>query len=185
MLDDIELLADELCGWRDGDDDDVSPSSLRSVDVDDLRTTPTRSLAIRDQDSSRLCVSQQAAGPRPPFMTARNNVFHFSVARSAGGPAVLCLLCGFRLLSTAWYYMQECLFVCLFILVSRQNLHGVGGTHEPREHKPDAQAQLHRLHANNKQTKKKKHYPFPSFPSARPNSSVQCRVVAASLCNSI
>lgn len=29
------------------------------------RTAPTRSLAIRDQDSMRLWASQQAAGPRP------------------------------------------------------------------------------------------------------------------------
>lgn len=75
VLDDIELLADPSSGWCFGDDvadvvDVVSPSSLRSVDVDALRTTPTRSLAMRDQDSRRLCVSQHAAGPRPPFMMA-------------------------------------------------------------------------------------------------------------------
>lgn len=68
VLELIELLS-ELCSVR-GDDDVVAspPSSLRSVDVDDLRTTPTRSLAMRDHDSRRLCVSQQAAGPRPPFI---------------------------------------------------------------------------------------------------------------------
>lgn len=30
-----------------------------------LRTAPTRSLAMRDQDSMRLWASQQAAGPKP------------------------------------------------------------------------------------------------------------------------
>lgn len=37
---------------------------LSSV-LSDFRTAPTRSLAIRDHDSSRLCASQQAAGPKP------------------------------------------------------------------------------------------------------------------------
>lgn len=40
--------------------------SFSSVDLSaDLRTAPTRSFASRDQDSIRLCASQQAAGPSP------------------------------------------------------------------------------------------------------------------------
>lgn len=41
----------------------LSSAELRSSVT--RRTAPTRSLAMRDQDSMRLCASQQAAGPRP------------------------------------------------------------------------------------------------------------------------
>lgn len=84
VLDEMELL-----GW--------SPSSLRSVDVDDLRPTPTRSLAMRDHDSRRLCVSQQAAGPRPPFMSTRRFV----------GFRNVCVLCSMMKCAL-------CVFVCRF-----------------------------------------------------------------------
>lgn len=36
-----------------------------SLFSDALRTAPTRSLAIRDHVSIRLCANQQAAGPKP------------------------------------------------------------------------------------------------------------------------
>jgi len=41
------------------------PSSAEFRSRVTRRTAPTRSLAIRDQDSMRLWASQQAAGPRP------------------------------------------------------------------------------------------------------------------------
>lgn len=89
VLEHIELLA-ELCSVR-GDDEDASPSSLRSVDVDDLRPTPTRSLAMRDHDSRRLCVSQQAAGPRPPFIVRVVCVGRVSVYTSRNGLMCVCV----------------------------------------------------------------------------------------------
>lgn len=68
--DDIELLAELHSGGG------VAASDLSSsLFSDDFRTAPTRSLAIRDHDSSRLWANQQAAGPRPPPFMLSNMFF--------------------------------------------------------------------------------------------------------------
>lgn len=65
-----------------GDDDGFS-----SVDLSvDLRTAPTRSLAIRDHDSIRLCANQQAAGPSPLIFSPRDPANRFDI-RSSLRPA--------------------------------------------------------------------------------------------------
>lgn len=48
----------------------LSSAELRSRVT--RRTAPTRSLAMRDQDSMRLCASQQAAGPSPLIFHGKN-----------------------------------------------------------------------------------------------------------------
>jgi len=72
---------------RDGGGVHGLSSDLSSDFSDARRTAPTRSLAIRDQDSRRLWASQQAAGPKPLifcilnflFTRAHSLVFSFSI----------------------------------------------------------------------------------------------------------
>ena len=56
--DDVDSLAESVLTFGGGVPDLLSVLSV-------LRTAPTRSLAIRDQDSNRLWANQQAAGPNP------------------------------------------------------------------------------------------------------------------------
>ena len=50
------------------------------------RTAPTRSLAMRDQDSMRLWASQQAAGPRP-LIFAQQSVFRAKKEKKGKKPS--------------------------------------------------------------------------------------------------
>jgi len=53
------------------------PSSAEFRSRVTRRTAPTRSLAIRDQDSMRLWASQQAAGPRPLIFSQLSRDFGY------------------------------------------------------------------------------------------------------------